>query len=42
VARSAVADPTAVTARPKLLCFACGSRDDLRRISQGAHAYLKE
>lgn len=37
-----VADPEAAKKQLKLLWVACGSKDNLLRISQGVHAYLKE
>lgn len=37
-----VPDPAAATRRLKLLWLACGNKDNLIRISQGVHAYLKE
>ncbi len=37
-----VPDPAAATRQLRLLWLSCGSKDGLIRISQGAHAYLKE
>jgi enterochelin esterase-like enzyme len=37
-----IADPEAVKKQIKLLWVACGNKDNLLRISQGVHAYLKE
>ncbi len=37
-----VPDPAAAKAKLKLLWLACGKKDNLIRISQGVHAYLKE
>jgi enterochelin esterase-like enzyme len=37
-----VPDPAKAKAKLKLLWIACGKRDNLIRISQGVHAYLKE
>lgn len=37
-----VADPEAANKQIKLLWLACGNKDNLLRISQGVHAYLKE
>ncbi len=37
-----VADPDAAKSQLKLLWVACGNKDNLLRISQGVHAYLKE
>jgi enterochelin esterase-like enzyme len=37
-----VPDPAAAKGKLKLLWLACGKRDNLIRISQGVHAYLKE
>jgi enterochelin esterase-like enzyme len=37
-----VPDPAAVRDRLKLLWLSCGNKDNLIRISQGMHAYLKE
>ena len=37
-----VPDPAAVREKLKLLWLSCGNKDGLIRISQGAHAYLKE
>ncbi len=37
-----VPDPAAATQQLKLLWLSCGNKDGLIRISQGAHAYLKE
>ena len=37
-----VPDPAAAKSSLKLLWIACGRKDDLIRISQGVHAYLKE
>jgi enterochelin esterase-like enzyme len=37
-----IADPEAAKKQLKLLWVACGNKDNLIRISQGVHAYLKE
>ena len=37
-----VPDPASAKKQLKLLWVACGNKDDLIRISQGVHAYLKE
>ncbi len=37
-----VPDPATARRQLKLLWLACGNKDDLIRISQGVHAYLKE
>jgi enterochelin esterase-like enzyme len=37
-----IADPEAAKNQIKLLWVACGNKDNLLRISQGVHAYLKE
>jgi enterochelin esterase-like enzyme len=37
-----IADPEAAKKQIKLLWVACGNKDNLIRISQGVHAYLKE
>jgi enterochelin esterase-like enzyme len=37
-----VPDPAQAKEKLKLLWLACGKKDDLIRISQGVHAYLKE
>ena len=37
-----IADPEAAKKQIKLLWVACGNKDNLLRISQGVHAYLKE
>jgi enterochelin esterase-like enzyme len=37
-----VPDPAKAKAQLKLLWVACGKRDNLLRVSQGVHAYLKE
>lgn len=37
-----VPDPAAARSKLKLLWLSCGNRDNLLRISQGVHAYLKE
>jgi enterochelin esterase-like enzyme len=37
-----VPDPEAVTRQLKLLYLSCGNRDNLFRVSQGVHVYLKE
>ena len=37
-----VPDPASAKKELKLLWLACGKRDNLIRISQGVHAYLKE
>jgi enterochelin esterase-like enzyme len=37
-----VPDPAAARGKLKLLWLACGNKDNLIRISQGVHAYLKE
>jgi enterochelin esterase-like enzyme len=37
-----IADPDAAKKQLKLLWVACGNKDNLLRISQGVHAYLKE
>ncbi|MFO0954888.1 MAG: alpha/beta hydrolase-fold protein, partial [Isosphaeraceae bacterium] len=37
-----IADPEAAKTQLKLLWVACGNKDNLLRISQGVHAYLKE
>lgn len=37
-----VPDPAAATEQLKLLWLSCGNKDNLIRVSQGVHAYLKE
>jgi enterochelin esterase-like enzyme len=37
-----IADPEAAKKQIELLWVACGNKDNLLRISQGVHAYLKE
>src|SRR5436305_7152496 len=37
-----IADPSSIKGKLKLLWLACGKKDNLIRISQGVHAYLKE
>jgi enterochelin esterase-like enzyme len=37
-----IADPMTAKKQLKLLWIACGKKDNLMRISQGVHAYLKE
>jgi len=41
-AKALVPDPTAATARLKLLWLSCGKKDGLIRISQGVHACLRD
>jgi enterochelin esterase-like enzyme len=41
-AKELLPDPTAAKAKLKLLFLSCGKKDNLIRIGQGVHAYLKE